>query len=205
MSGANGGAAGSSAGGASGATACTGNATYKITLNVTWADAAVSGRHYTTVIGGAHSAKVSLWKLGGTATDGIKSMAEAGGTATLEAEVQAAIAAGTAKSVLKFGGGNAPGTSSSMVELDPKFSQLSFGSMIAPSPDWFVGVSSLDLCEAGSWVATKTLDAVVYDAGTKDGSDFDYGFPETEPRASIAYSVKFPDKGPAGSIKFDKQ
>jgi hypothetical protein len=92
-----------------------------------------------------------------------------------------------------------------MVELSPDFPELSFGSMLAPSPDWFVGVSGLSLCEAGVWLQSKTMAAIVYDAGTKDGADFDYGFPETQPPVAIGYAVKFPNMMPAGTISFEKQ
>ena len=176
-----------------------------MSLNVTWSDASVQGKHYTTVIGGVHGPAASLWKLGGIATDGIKSMAEAGGTTLLGGEVLSAVNAGTAKEIIKFGGGSAPGASTGMIDVSPQFPLVSFGSMLAPTQDWFVGVSSLSLCESGAWVATKTVDAVVYDAGTKDGAEFDYGFPETQPRAPIGYAAKFPGKVPAGSLKFDKQ
>jgi hypothetical protein len=195
----------SSAGASAAGNACTGSATYKITVDVTWTAQGLNGPHYTTIIGGVHSAGVSLWKLGGLATEGVKEMAEMGGTSVLAAEVNAAIGAGTAKAVIQFGGGNAPGTSTGTVELTPEFPRVSFGSMLAPTPDWFIGVSDLSLCEAGAWVTTKKLDAVVYDAGTKDGADFDYGFPETQPPVAIGYSVKFPGMTPAGTITFDEQ
>jgi len=202
-----GGGSANAAAGSGGSTSaiCTGNATYKVTVNVTWADPAVSDKHYTTIIGGVHSSAVSFWKLGGLATQGIKEMAEMGSTTVLATEVKAAITAGSARSLVQFGGGGAPGSSSAMIELSGEFPLLSFGSMLAPTPDWFVGVSSLNLCESGAWVPTKTLDAVVYDAGTKDGADFDYGFPETNPPVAIAYSVKFPNQAAAGTLLFEKQ
>lgn len=45
--------------------------------------------------------------------------------------------------------------------------------MIYPSPDWFVGVSGLELClENGSWVEQKILNLYPYDAGTDSGSTY---------------------------------
>jgi hypothetical protein len=44
--------------------------------------------------------------------------------------------------------------------------------MLAPSPDWITGVSSLSLCENGKWVETKAIPAEVYDAGTDDGRTY---------------------------------
>jgi hypothetical protein len=42
--------------------------------------------------------------------------------------------------------------------------------MIDPSPDWIVGVSSLELCLRNcSWVESKILNLYPWDAGTDDG------------------------------------
>ena len=46
---------------------------------------------------------------------------------------------------------------------------VSVTSMIAPSPDWFVGVSSLDLCQNGSWADEQEVTLYGYDAGTDSG------------------------------------
>ncbi len=199
-----GGAPSSGAGAGNASAACTGDATYKITVDVTWKAEGLNGPHYTTVIGGVHSAAISFWKLGGLATEGIKEMAEMGGTTALASEVKTAISAHTAQAVIQFGGGSAPGKSAGTVQVTPDSPLVSFGSMLAPTPDWFIGVSGLSLCEAGAWLPTQAMDAVVYDAGTKDGADFDYGFPETQPPVPIGYSVKFQNLASAGTITFDK-
>lgn len=45
--------------------------------------------------------------------------------------------------------------------------------MINPSPDWFVGVSDLELCLSnGSWIDKKTLFLYPYDAGTDNGPTY---------------------------------
>lgn len=50
---------------------------------------------------------------------------------------------------------------------------MSFVSMIDPSPDWFVGVSRLELClDNGSWVESKVLDLFPWDAGTDSGPTY---------------------------------
>lgn len=39
--------------------------------------------------------------------------------------------------------------------------------MIDPSPDWFLGVSGLELClENCSWAESRTIDLFPWDAGT---------------------------------------
>lgn len=50
--------------------------------------------------------------------------------------------------------------------------QLSLMGKIIPSPDWFVGVDSLDLCDGGQWVQEVSLDLYPYDAGTDSGFTF---------------------------------
>ena len=45
--------------------------------------------------------------------------------------------------------------------------------MIAPSPDWFVGVTGLPLYEDGSWVEELVVELYPYDAGTDSGSTYE--------------------------------
>ena len=44
--------------------------------------------------------------------------------------------------------------------------------MIAPSPDWFAGVSDVDLMENGAWVASKTVDVQPWDSGGDNGATY---------------------------------
>jgi hypothetical protein len=200
--GGNGGASVGGSGGAAPAMSCTGEAKYQVTVDVTWADPAVDSKHFTTLIGGVHSNTLSVWTLGGMATPGVQAMAESGNVLTLSAEIQAAIAQGTALSVVKFGGGNAPGKSTTQITVNAEHPLVSFGSMLAPTPDWFFGVSSLSLCEGGNWLASKTAMGTVYDAGTKNGDGFDYGSGETSPHVPIAPVALF--TMPAASMIFEK-
>lgn len=43
---------------------------------------------------------------------------------------------------------------------------------IVPSPDWFVGIDSLDLCDGGRWREQVVVDLHPYDAGTDSGFTF---------------------------------
>ena len=62
------------------------------------------------------------------------------------------------------------------IELTADFmnDQLTVISMVAPSPDWFSGVASLDLCNhnTGEWKDSIKLDLKAYDAGTDRGMTF---------------------------------
>lgn len=68
---------------------------------------------------------------------------------------------------------NVTGKTFAVFRVDPKHHLMSFVSMIDPSPDWFVGVSRLELClDNGSWVESKVLDLFPWDAGTDSGPTY---------------------------------
>jgi hypothetical protein len=56
---------------------------------------------------------------------------------------------------------------------------------IVPSPDWFVGVDSLDLCESGQWKENVSLELFPYDAGTDSGFTFSSPNYETIPQDKV--------------------
>ena len=59
---------------------------------------------------------------------------------------QAAISAGTADSLIQGGGiARSPGVATAAFEIGRDHPLVSLVSMVAPSPDWFVGVSALSL------------------------------------------------------------
>ncbi|XP_077294487.1 spondin-2-like isoform X1 [Arctopsyche grandis] len=43
---------------------------------------------------------------------------------------------------------------------------------IVPSPDWFIGIDSLDLCENGHWIESLNISVDPLDAGTQGGLTF---------------------------------
>lgn len=53
---------------------------------------------------------------------------------------------------------------------------------VIPSPDWFVGVDSLNLCDGSQWKEEVTIDLQPYDAGTDSGFTFSSpNFPTSPP------------------------
>jgi hypothetical protein len=82
--------------------------------------------------------------------------------------------------------------------------------MIAPSPDWFVGVSALSLMENGQWVDTKTVTLFAYDAGTESGEIYTSADEDTEPQEPISKLTTPPflvggDIVPMGTFAFERQ
>nr|XP_023022282.1 spondin-1-like [Leptinotarsa decemlineata] len=65
---------------------------------------------------------------------------------------------------------NITGKTFAVFRVDNKHHLMSMVSMIDPSPDWIVGVSSLELCLRNcTWMESKVLNLYPYDVGTDDG------------------------------------
>ena len=182
---------------------CAVPATYAVEVEVVWDPATVPNPHFSPVVGATHDASLSLWTPGGMATNGIEVMAETGATGPLVAEVQDAIADGTAGAVVL---GSpipvSPGGTTVSVEVDETHDRVTLVTMVAPSPDWFVGVSGLELCVDGEWV-DQTVDLTVWDAGTDSGLQFTSPNQDTVPAEPITVSTAF--FAPAGTMTFVRQ
>ncbi|MCY4170216.1 MAG: spondin domain-containing protein [Bacteroidetes bacterium] len=169
-------------------------AEYELTFNATWSaqthpDRFPSGSnpHFTSLIGGTHNSSVTFWEVGSTATSGIESMAETGSTGGVRREVEAAIASNTAKSVLSGPSVTpSPNSVTMTFDIDSRWSLVTITSMLAPSPDWFIGVSGLDLMgENGEWMQTREVELFAYDAGSEDGTEYSLSNPDTQPKENI--------------------
>ena len=170
-------------------------AVYGVTFEGLWTVRATPGgvpatAHFSPLIGAVHNADVAFWERGTTASDGIESMAEIGGTSRLAQEIDAA--GSTVSSVL--GPGDNIGTTGTAtldtVALSAAHPLVTLVTMVAPSPDWFVGVSGLALRDAqGDWLRSRTVDLFPYDAGTEDGTEFSLNNSATSPQGVIT-SIK---------------
>ena len=161
--------------------------TYDVTFRGNWttssADSVPGGAHFTTLIGAVHNGSVTFWAAGQKASPGVELVAELGGTSTFINEVAAA---GSNASLVSQGIGGQPTSSVtfdvSLSETHPRFTLLS---MIGPSPDWFVGVSGLDMRPGGSWRTSHSMELYPYDAGTENGSNFSLSNTATNPQENI--------------------
>lgn len=165
-------------------------ARYLVVFDATWHEsthAVPPNPHFSGLIGGTHRDALRFWEEGGLASEGIKRMAEIGAQSPLDQEVIAAMAAGTAEHLLA--GDNlrgSPGSTQFAFEVSRDYPLVTLVSMVAPSPDWFVGVSALSLFENGDWVGDKEVALVPWDAGTDSGVTFLSADRPTRPRQPIA-------------------
>jgi hypothetical protein len=173
------------------ATPTAATARYSVTFDSAWSAEThpadfPSNPHFSPLIGGTHSSRARFWAPGGTASAGIEAMAEEGRTSPLDSEVQAAIAAGAAFSLISGGGiSRSPGTASAEFEIGRDHPLVSLVSMVAPSPDWFVGTDSLSLVEGGDWVAQKVVALYPWDAGTDNGTTYGAPDADAQPKQAI--------------------
>jgi hypothetical protein len=173
-------------------------ARYVVVFNSTWSAGShptdfPGSAHWSPLIGGTHTAGVTFWREGVLATEGIRRMAVRGSKSPLDAEVAQAIAAGTAEYVLEGPALNiSPGVASMEFEISSDFPLVTLVTMVAPSPDWFAGVSALPLFSDGRWLDEVRAELHAHDAGTDSG--ISYGSPdhETIPRQPIARLTGYP-------------
>ncbi|CAB4015183.1 Hypothetical predicted protein [Paramuricea clavata] len=88
------------------------------------------------------------------------------------------------------------------IEVNSEYPLVSFITMIAPSPDWFVGVHDYNLCNTttGKWLDSRTRDLPPYDAGTDSGPRFGSPNQITNPKEDIHLLTNNTE----GSFKGDK-
>ena len=162
-----------------------------------------NGAHFSDLIGGNHDHETVFWQVGELATPGIQSVAETGSITQFRAEVNAAIAGGNAESVIL---GSAvpvsPGSTEVSFDVSLDFPRITLVTMIAPSPDWFVGVNGLNLFENGSWRPVTVVDLLPYDAGTDSGATFtSANLPTVPPEPIFRITTDpFPDGVPLGTF-----
>ncbi len=183
-----------------------GQATYRVDFDVTWSagthpGAYPSSAHFSPLIGITHDSSVNFWEPGGIASPGIEQMAETGATSILRNEITAATGrTNYLSSTTIFG----TGRRSVNFDVEKDESLLTLVTMVAPSPDWFVGVNSLDLYAGGAWADGLVVDLFAWDAGTDSGVNFSSGDQDTNPQTPITrLGNPLPDTLPAlGTFTF---
>ncbi len=72
------------------------------------------------------------------------------------------------------------------------FPYVTVTTMVAPSPDWFVGVAGYPLFSDNQWVPEIALVLEPYDAGTDSGTTFTSPNADTVPADPIRRIVGYP-------------
>ncbi|MFK8015612.1 MAG: spondin domain-containing protein [Gammaproteobacteria bacterium] len=167
-------------------------AQYRVRFNATWSAQTLptqfpASAHFSGLIGGSHSADVTFWEPGELASAGVSTVAETGSTSQMTNEVNAAVNAGLALDRITGGAVSiSPGTVSTTFDVDTDNPLVTLITMIAPSPDWFVGTHGHNLLIDGNWVASLTVPLFAYDSGTDSGATFIASNVDTQPPQPIS-------------------
>jgi hypothetical protein len=175
-------------------------ARYQVVFDATWSarthpQGFTPGAHWSGLVGATHDSRVHFWRPGETSSEGIRLMAEQGRQLPLLSEVAAAQTNGTAHLALAGSGISPSPGSTTLVFPDAMrrdHSLVTLCSMVAPSPDWFVAVESLNMVENGDWVREKSVDLFPYDAGTDSGLTFTAPDLPTIPRGVATPLLGYP-------------
>ncbi len=172
---------------------CSGTASYTFTYTNSWTAAThpyqfTDDPHFSDFVGTNHNSDVTLWETGSLASQGVQNVAELGNNSPLDSEINSAISQGDAQTLFVGDFLNpalAGSQRSFQIDVSPNYSQVSLVSMLAPSPDWFIGLNGLELCQNGQWIESVNRDAFVYDSGTDDGVIYDSANAVSNPRQPI--------------------
>lgn len=174
-----------------------GPVTYRVELTSLWTkgsfpleypDGSLIHRpHFSGLIGTAHDADYRLFAEGQAPSPGLERLSETGKHDPLDAEIRGAIAAGDALALTESDPlRDFAETVTTEVTVDAAHPMVSLVAMIAPSPDWFAGVSGVSLMENGAWVASKTVDAMPWDSGGDLGATYVAADAEADPKQPTA-------------------
>jgi hypothetical protein len=181
-------------------------ARYQVELKVTWSSETHPyefplGAHFSDLIGASHDSRYVIFADGQTASSGLELLAENGRASILQAELAEASRRDRVGAVFTGEGlRTVPGAITAEFDVDAEHSIVSLATMIAPSPDWFTGVSGVILAREGIWIERLELPLWAWDAGTDSGSTYAAPDMDTQPRQSVRLLATPHFLGAAGLI-----
>lgn len=126
---------------------------------------------FSDVIGASHTIDYRFWEQDQVASDGMNNIALSGTTSTLESELKSK--SDKIRTIIKARGisyPNVTGKTFAVFRVDKDHHLISVVSFMYPSPDWFVGISGLELCLPNcNWITNKTINLYPWDAGIDSG------------------------------------
>lgn len=193
-------------------------ATYEMVFVPTWTSAShpleypIGKGHFSGLIGATHKANYQIFSKGKKPTPGLENLSEHGKHSPLDSEIQSAIKAGTAGTMIETteairGPVHQPVTTT--FKISKQFPLVTMVAMIAPSPDWFVGVRNVQLYSNGKWVPTITKIAYAWDSGGDDGKSYLSEDKDTNPKkktqlADTKHFVQHGKRVPVGVFVFTR-
>lgn len=182
-------------------------AVYRLELRTFWSEERFPKQYpqwrppaqWSKTIGFVHSAELELFHVGRTVGAGLRRFVENGDSELIEQEFGNMSSLDTilAPPILQ-----GEGATTANIFVDGNHTKVSLVTKIVPSPDWFIGLDSLDLCRDGEFIDQISLEVDPLDAGTDNGFTFTSPNWPTEPQGVVfKISSSYPPH-PAGSFNY---
>eukprot|EP00057_Strongylocentrotus_purpuratus_P016048 XP_011670522.1 PREDICTED: spondin-2-like [Strongylocentrotus purpuratus] len=185
--------------------------TYELTFHGDWSQTAFPKQYpiyrknaqWSPVLGAVHNSRFQMWKEGEVSSEPFSRFVQGADIKNL----RPALTGRSTDVYTTFASDGVPsgvGSTSIQFRMHREFTEVSFAVRIDPSPDWFVGQSSLDLCRSGEWLHDMTLDLYPFDAGTDQGFMFTSpDFPEVPRQPIVEITSRVPSH-PANSFFYPR-
>jgi len=182
-------------------------AVYRLSLNTHWTQEKFPKQYpqwrptpqWSKTVGYVHSVSSPLFSLGEPVSPGVKQFAETGLTDVLEREtVNKTFLDAVLAPPIPVG----EGETNTTIFVDTSHTKISVMTKLVPSPDWFIGLDSLELCSQGSFVESVTTEAFPLDGGTDNGFTFTSPNWATEPQGEVFTITSDYPAHPAGSFNY---
>ncbi|XP_026751924.1 spondin-1-like isoform X1 [Galleria mellonella] len=163
---------------------------------------------FSDLVGASHNPYFNLFKNNADASGGLKMLAEQGNTTQFEVDIQEELGTNVRTIIKATSPRTTIDTTVASFRVSPEHHLVSLTTAVLPSPDWFLGVSNMELCDGkGQWTKTAILNLYPMDAGTDSGQTFESPNEETSPPQPISsLSIKgIPREQmkPMARLKFD--
>jgi hypothetical protein len=193
-------------------------AVYKVTFTGRWVSPQLglpaTNAHFTPIIGMVHNSSAYMFRPGTLASVGVERVAEDGNAFPLLSEIDSLTVLKKAISSSIYFTPSITGASTFTIYCNSNYPLFSCMSMLAPTPDWFLGVHDVNLQQGSGWISDSTMNVYIYDSGTEQGNVFDQNNPATMPQQPVVLltpanaSVLANGNGsiaPIGTIRFVRQ
>ena len=154
-------------------------ANYEVTIERTWSrdthplDWPGDAAHFSPGIGATHNRSYAMFASGKIATPGLEVLSQQGLTSPFDGELAAAQREGTVGTIFTLRPVRAVGgKSTAQFKATDAHPVVSFAAMVAPSPDWFTGVSVVQLKRDGKWIDFETITLYAWDSGTNNATTY---------------------------------
>jgi len=171
---------------------CNTRVTYEVEVHTHWPanDPIIpqgDGAFFTPLLALTHGPQAVMFRTGLAASLGMEVLAETGATSVVENEAAIFGIADLLRDMAKGKNLQPQDSFTFTILAEGELSHLSLAAGIAPSPDWFVGLDSLNLCQDGVWLEAHAGDLRTFDAGTNSAQSPGADRLETNPQGPVAY------------------